>query len=192
MFVFQAPLRRPCPAWTGRWRRTTRWWSRLRTWLDRWVGFQGPPPSASLSLTSTTVRHASPTVSYSSCLCSCWLITTHQYVSIEVPTQPHTSSFRFFPRDIPGIRRGWRRHRTNQGRGSWCRTKRRDGVQHSGRSWHVQHHHGPKHTGGCHCNQKGLKKTELFTCFLLPLTLVDRRISGKDFQTLTFRDFYCR
>lgn len=33
-------------------------------------------------------------------------------------TNPNTSLFRFFPRNIPGVRRGWRCHRPNQGRGS--------------------------------------------------------------------------
>ena len=63
-FVHQAWSRQPCPAWTGKSKRTTRSWSRLKTWPDRWAASREPRRSASPSLMSTTTRHASPRVSH--------------------------------------------------------------------------------------------------------------------------------
>ena len=77
-FVHQAWSRQPCPAWTGKSKRTTRSWSRLKTWPDRWAASREPRRSASPSLMSTTTRHASPRVSH-----------THTHTHTHTVTSPH-------------------------------------------------------------------------------------------------------
>ena len=85
VFFHQAWSRPPCPAWTGKSKRTTRSWSRLKTWPDRWADSREPRRSASPSLMSTTTHHASPRVSPASCTPT----HTHTHTHTHRVTSPH-------------------------------------------------------------------------------------------------------
>lgn len=73
----QAWSRQPCLAWTGKSKKTTRLWSRLKTWPDRWAGSREPQRSASPSQTWTTTHHASPRVSTALLVDLCMHTHTH-------------------------------------------------------------------------------------------------------------------
>lgn len=117
--------------------------------------------TTTVSITLSDVNDSPPRFANRKLQFLCLVLLTHHFTGGNMsalkclhPTLP-TPMFRFFPRDISGVRRGWRRHWSNQGGGPRRRTQCRDGVQHCWRSRHVQHRHGPNHTGGSHRNQKG-------------------------------------